>query len=96
MKGTLLCVVAYDVPDDRRRTRLFKLLKQYGLPAQYSVFETRLAAHERRQLLNEAAKLLDKRSDRFTLYPIGAEQERGILHIGPERPDVGTPGFFLV
>jgi len=32
-------VVAYDISDDRRRTRLHDLLEDYGTPAQYSVFE---------------------------------------------------------
>ncbi len=94
--GTLLCVIIYDVPDDRRRTRLFKLLKQYGAPAQLSAFEARLAAHERKQLVREASKLIDPKLDRFTLYPVGSEQERGILHVGQSRPDVGAVGFYLV
>ena len=32
-------VVCYDVVDDRRRNRIFKLLKDYGRRVQYSVFE---------------------------------------------------------
>jgi len=32
-------VVCYDIPDDKRRTRLFKRLHQFGSPVQYSVFE---------------------------------------------------------
>jgi CRISPR-associated protein Cas2 len=32
-------LVSYDIPDDRRRTRLAKLLKDYGGRVQYSVFE---------------------------------------------------------
>jgi len=35
----MFIVVAYDIPDDRRRTRLFKRLKGFGTPVQYSVFE---------------------------------------------------------
>ena len=34
----MFIVVAYDIPDDRRRTRLFKRLKGFGTPVQYSVF----------------------------------------------------------
>jgi CRISPR-associated protein Cas2 len=32
-------VVSYDVVDDKRRNRIFKLLKDYGQWIQYSVFE---------------------------------------------------------
>ncbi|MDN5962904.1 MAG: CRISPR-associated endonuclease Cas2, partial [Propionibacterium sp.] len=31
-------LIAYDVPDDRRRTRLDTVLKAYGELVQYSVF----------------------------------------------------------
>ncbi|MCK6561892.1 CRISPR-associated endonuclease Cas2 [candidate division KSB1 bacterium] len=32
-------VVAYDISEDRRRSRLHKRLKKFGLAVQYSVFE---------------------------------------------------------
>lgn len=32
-------VISYDIADDRRRNRIFKLLKDYGQWIQYSVFE---------------------------------------------------------
>ena len=38
----MLIVVSYDVPDDRRRTRLAHILKDFGERVQYSVFECRL------------------------------------------------------
>jgi len=37
--GKVFIVVAYDISDDRRRTRLHKKLKGFGTPVQYSVFE---------------------------------------------------------
>lgn len=37
--GDVKRVVCYDVVDDRRRNRIFKLLKDYGRRVQYSVFE---------------------------------------------------------
>jgi CRISPR-associated protein Cas2 len=38
----MLILVSYDVPDDRRRTRLAHALKDFGERVQYSVFECRL------------------------------------------------------
>lgn len=32
-------VVCYDVADDRRRSRVHAILRDYGTPVQYSVFE---------------------------------------------------------
>ena len=38
----MFVVVAYDIPDDRRRTRVAKVLEDYGDRVQYSVFEMNL------------------------------------------------------
>jgi CRISPR-associated protein Cas2 len=35
----MFLVVSYDIPDDRRRTRLHRHLKGFGMRIQYSVFE---------------------------------------------------------
>ena len=35
-------VVTYDVPEDKRRTKIHKILKSYGQWMQYSVFECEL------------------------------------------------------
>jgi CRISPR-associated protein Cas2 len=96
MSGTLLTVIIYDIPDDKRRTRIHRLLKQYGTPVQESAFEARLTARERQQLQREAKYVLDRSEDRFIVYPIGQEQERAIDCPGLPRPEVPTPGFFLV
>ena len=96
MSTALLTVIIYDVPDDKRRTRLHRLLKQYGETVQYSAFEARLTAAERSALLREAGRLLQAERDRLILYPIGKEQERGILLLGDPRPVIELPQYFLV
>lgn len=53
MRRDLYVVVAYDVPDSRRRNRLARTLEGYGQRVQYSVFECRL--DERRFLRLVAA-----------------------------------------
>ena len=35
-------VISYDIPDDRRRGQLAKVLKGFGTRVQYSVFEAHL------------------------------------------------------
>lgn len=96
MNNTLLVVVVYDVVTDRRRRRLFQLLKQYGVPVQKSAFEARLTVRERESLLREVARLIDPETDRITLYPIAAPQEKGIGHIGPPRPETVNPDYYLI
>jgi CRISPR-associated protein Cas2 len=47
-------VIAYDIPDDKRRTKVHKILLGYGKWTQYSLFECFLT---RKQLLLLQAKL---------------------------------------
>jgi len=47
-------LVSYDIPDDKRRTKLAKTIKDFGDRVQYSVFEC---------LLDKS--LLDKMTDRI-------------------------------
>lgn len=38
----MFCVVTYDIPDDRRRTKVANILEDFGDRVQYSVFEMEL------------------------------------------------------
>ena len=86
----------YDVVDDRRRNRLFKLLKQYGLPLQKSAFEARLERGERKRLLIQVENLIDPKMDSFVMYSIGKEAEEKIVALGYPRPKLETPSYYIV
>jgi len=59
-------VISYDIISDRRRTRLFKLLKNYGDPIQYSVFECDLNEKQLDQL-RQRLKTLVKTDEQETV-----------------------------
>ena len=40
--NSVFYVISYDIPDDRRRNQLAKVLKGFGTRVQYSVFEAHL------------------------------------------------------
>lgn len=96
MTATLLTVMIYDVADDGRRGRLHALLKQYGVAVQESAFEARLTERERQALLRRAVRLVDVSADRFVMYTITHQMERRIEVLGISRPEIGTPGFYVV
>ncbi len=96
MSGGLLTLVVYDVADDRRRTRLRELLRQYGVAVQKSAFEARLTDGERRGLVKRAARLVDPAADRVGFYTLAREQERGIVTLGAPRPVAESQPFFMV
>lgn len=47
------CVVIYDIPNDKRRLKLSKLLEGYGVRVQKSCFEVKLEDAEYKQLLED-------------------------------------------
>jgi CRISPR-associated protein Cas2 len=61
-------VVCYDIPKDRRRNRVCKLLKNYGERAQYSVFECLLRPKELRQLKQRLKSLIVPQEDDVRFY----------------------------
>jgi CRISPR-associated protein Cas2 len=67
---TTCYVIAYDIPDDKRRTKVHKVLLGYGKWTQYSLFECFLT---RKQLLLLQTKLgehLVAQEDSVRFYPL--------------------------
>jgi CRISPR-associated protein Cas2 len=61
-------VIAYDIEQDRRRSKVMSLLKDYGLRVQYSVFECELDRQRLAQLEERLHTLIDSRRDRVHIY----------------------------
>ncbi len=81
-----LYVVAYDIPDDKRRSKVHRLLCGYGSWTQYSLFECWLT---RRQLLELRAKLaphLLEERDSVRLYPLCGACQGKVITVGSARP----------
>ncbi|HEY1348049.1 MAG TPA: CRISPR-associated endonuclease Cas2 [Ktedonobacteraceae bacterium] len=63
-----LYVVSYDVPDDRRRTRIHSVLTSFGVWVQYSVFECFLDRKQRVLLEARLLKEVHQREDTVRIY----------------------------
>lgn len=85
-------VVAYDIPDDKRRTKLHAELKNFGRPVQYSVFECILNRKEFEKMRKAVLRIIDKRKDKVRYYPLDNESVKKIITDGRGRvtsyPDV--------
>lgn len=92
----LLFIIIYDIPDDRRRNRIHRLLHQFGEPVQKSAFEARLTNWEKKRLVNYVQKIIKPEEDRFTIYPLGKKQEDDIINLGKDRPLIIKENFFIV
>ena len=79
-------VIAYDIPDDRRRTKVHEILLGFGTWTQYSLFECFL---NRRDLILLQAKLnehLDASEDSVRFYPLCASDVEKVQTIGGSPP----------
>jgi len=63
-------VVSYDIPDDKRRTRVMKTLQGYGARVQYSVFECELRPADAERLRTRLRALIDEEQDDVRFYPL--------------------------
>jgi len=52
-------LVTYDIENDRRRTKIHKVLEGYGISVQYSVFECFITTEDYARLRIRLQKLLD-------------------------------------
>src|SRR5215211_5026778 len=91
---TTLYIIAYDIPHDRRRTKVHKVLCGYGAWTQYSLFECWLT---RRQVLELRAKLerhLDATCDSVRFYPLCQGCAGKVETVGSDKPREPR-GFFV-
>jgi len=56
-------VVSYDIPDDKRRAKVSKVLEDFGERVQYSVFECRLRQKDYQRMQERLRALLVLKED---------------------------------
>lgn len=79
-------VVAYDIPSDRRRTKVHKVLSGFGQWTQYSLFELFLSDKELVMLEHKLKKLLDPKEDSVRFYPLCAACLKQVKTVGSQPP----------
>lgn len=83
---TTCYVIAYDIPDDRRRTKIHKTLQGFGTWTQYSLFECFLSKKELIQLRTKLSEHLKEAQDSVRFYPLCATCVQGVETVGGEPP----------
>ena len=63
-------VISYDIPDDRRRSQLAKVLKGFGTRVQYSVFEAHLNRRQYEELKRAVERLIEPSEDSVRYYAL--------------------------
>lgn len=75
-------VVCYDIPDNRRRHKIMKLLEGYGRRAQYSVFECHLSPARLDKLTKQLKTLINPEEDDVRLYPLNQADIQRVMLLG--------------
>ena len=83
---TTCYVVAYDIPDDRRRTKVHQILMGFGKWTQYSLFECFLSRKEVILLQSKLSEHLVTTQDSVRFYPLCASCVEKVETIGGPPP----------
>lgn len=89
----MVLVLVYDIPEDKRRTKLFKRLKGFLSPVQKSVFEGDLPSRRWTELLRTVNGTIDPAEDSVRIYSIcrGCQGSMTLLGTSPAVPDPREP-----
>ncbi len=88
-------VMVYDIPNDKRRARLAKLLESLGERVQYSVFELYLTQAELEKLVKRMQKFMDKKEDAVRIYSL-CETCRGKVTCLGQGHNTAEPGLVII
>ncbi len=80
-------LIAYDIPDDKRRNRAADILQDYGQRVQYSVFEVWLSAAHEAELRARLEEVIVEAEDSVRLYQLCANCQTKVICLGTG----GTP-----
>ena len=92
----MFVLVAYDIPTDKRRTKIAKILEDYGRRVQYSVFECDLTAKQAQKLTKEMKEVLNPEEDGIRVYRLCQECLKKIKVMGQAQPPAETPEVYIV
>jgi CRISPR-associated protein Cas2 len=70
VKPATAWLVCYDIAEPRRLARVWRAVREFGVPLQYSVFWARLDGIGLGEALGAIATRIDPRTDDVRLYPL--------------------------
>lgn len=69
-------LVTYDISDEKRLRRVFKIMKGFGLHIQLSVFECELSQREQAMMEAELNKEINHKEDQVLIVDLGPAHQR--------------------
>ncbi len=96
MRATYL--VCYDIRDDKRLRRTFKICKSFGTHLQFSVFECDLDASELAEMSAQLREVLSLEHDQVLFIRLGPAESRGnrvITALGMPYTTLDSPCYVV-
>ena len=78
----MFLIIAYDIADSKRLSRIAKIMEDYGTRVQYSVFEVYADRHVLRQLMVRALIEMDTEKDSVRIYSLCKDCESKLEILG--------------
>ncbi len=91
----MLVLVVYDIPDNKRRTKLSKFLEGYGRRVQKSVFECFISLDEMEKLYEKVRTKVKSDEDNVRFYWIPRNAVARTLTIGSSVPEE-PPSVYII
>jgi CRISPR-associated protein Cas2 len=85
-EDSTLFVVSYDIPNDRRRGQIHKMLSGFGEWRQFSLFECFLTAKQYLQLQERLRALINTEEDQVRIYRLCVSCMNKVESVGHDRP----------
>lgn len=74
-------IIAYDISDNKRRYRVHRVMKAWGLAAQYSVFDCELSDNDARNLFQHLSQLIDPTEDSLMLAWLDKQRSTRLITV---------------
>jgi CRISPR-associated protein Cas2 len=91
----MLVIVAYDIPDDKRRLKLSNFLEGYGRRVQESVFECFMNLDEMRSLHKNISSKVKPEVDNIRFYWLPTDVVSKVLTIGSSIPTAPPEAYII-
>ena len=75
-------IVAYDIKDNQRRTKVFKIMRNFGTRVQFSVFECIISDEILKKMIEKIKAEIDQSEDSVRIYLIPKSAKKSIKIIG--------------
>lgn len=92
----IFIVVCYDIPDDKRRNRMAKVLEGFGSRVQKSVFECDLTPRQFDALKKKVKRAIKGEEDSVRYYILCAQCLTRVELEGNSKPLEQTEQYFVV